>query len=41
MRRVRAVIVRNGQSTRPATTQPSTPDTTVMIANAIPDWSNS
>ena len=30
-----AVIVRSGASTRPATTQPSTPETSAMIASAI------
>ena len=33
-----AVIVRSGRRTRPATSQPSTIETTVMITSAIPDW---
>jgi hypothetical protein len=37
MDRAAAVIVRSGRSTRPATSQPSPIDTTVMIASAIPD----
>ena len=36
--RVVAVIVRSGRRTRPATSQPSAIETTVMIASAIPDW---
>ena len=37
MRRAAVVIVRSGRSTRPATSQPSPIDATVMIASAIPD----
>ena len=36
MYRAAAVIVRSGRSTRPATSQPSTAETTVMMASAIP-----
>ena len=35
--RVLAVIARSGRRTRPATSQPSAIETTVMIASAIPD----
>ncbi len=39
--RVLAVIDRSGRRTRPATSQPSAIETTVMIASAIPDWTSS
>ncbi len=37
IRPVVSVILRSGASTRLATTHPSTPETSVMIAKAIPD----
>ena len=36
--RVVAVIARSGRSTQPATSQPSTLETTAMTASAFADW---